>query len=270
MDKALYSAITNSNDFRPGDMEHFFERFQTKTNQSSYQMLIENEKIRAGMDVLELPSGSGAIAKILVDLVGEEGQVIAVDFNQDELDLIRDQRVIKKREAAQYLSLEENSIDYVFCHLGLMLFNPLEPALKEVFRVLRDGGVLVANLIEPNTNKAFQIFSKTSLEYQQHIQRFPGWGDPRVNEKENLEQVFHNIGFSVPLEYSKYVVSLKGSSKEIIESAKVFFQIHYMLDDSKRKEYRALLMQQLQQLEDPEKKIKLEISCKKIRARKIY
>lgn len=268
MDKKLYSLITQSSHYRPGDMEGLFKLFKSRDGKTSYEELLSGLKIDPGMKILELPSGSAPLSKLLLQNSGGEIEVIAVDFNQKELDRITDKRVQKKCEPAQKLSLDSDSIDFVFCHLGIMLFNPLQDALTEISRVLVSDGQLVANIIDFNGSNVLKTFSSTSGKYLQHVSEFPGWGDPRGNDRIGLEQALGKAGFKVPSKASQYSVSLKGRPKEVIDSARVFFQVNFMLDENLRNRYIEELVSRLESQADQQGFIELEIPFQRLIATK--
>jgi SAM-dependent methyltransferase len=103
--------------------------------------------------VLDLGSGPGLISPELLRRSG--GRVVALDRNRQALgQLAARYRAEARRQPLQpicadaaQLPFADRSFDLVFCQWALV-WMPLEPVLREMDRVLRPGGVLVA--LEPD------------------------------------------------------------------------------------------------------------------------
>ena len=106
--------------------------------------LADAADIREGQNVLDVACGTGMLARVLAELVRQEGSVSGVDLNPGMLAIAR--RIapgIDWREAeAEALPYDDESFDAVLCQFGLMLFLAPEVALQEMKRVLRSGGCL--------------------------------------------------------------------------------------------------------------------------------
>ena len=115
------------------------------------RMMVELAAVRRGHRVLDLATGTGDMAALLADKVGDEGLVIASDINAAMLELGRDRlldkgivdRVAFLQGDAERISFGESSLDRVTIAFGLRNVADKEAALRECHRVLRPGGRLV-------------------------------------------------------------------------------------------------------------------------------
>lgn len=111
-----------------------------------------------GLTVLDLGCGTGYDVYTISKLVGEEGHVIGVDMNDDQLAIAQKHRdsmaetfgfkksnvTFKKGyiEDLKSLGIEDESIDIVISNCVINLSPDKESVFKEIFRVLKRGGEL--------------------------------------------------------------------------------------------------------------------------------
>jgi SAM-dependent methyltransferase len=110
--------------------------------------LVEVVAPRAGATVLDVASGTGAVARAAAVAVGPMGRVIASDISTGMLAEVMsgadsNGAPIEILEApATSIPLEDDSVDIVLCQHGLPFVRDQESALAEMKRVLRPGGSL--------------------------------------------------------------------------------------------------------------------------------
>lgn len=107
--------------------------------------------LQAGMHVLDVAAGTGALTRLAAKSVGPSGQVVGLDLNSDMLDVAR--TIAREPTSAPIewragdvsaVPFDDESFDVVFCAFGLMFFLDRVGALKEMRRVLqRDGRVVL-------------------------------------------------------------------------------------------------------------------------------
>ena len=103
---------------------------------------------KPGMTVLDVASGTGAVARAAASAVGPTGRVIASDISAGMLAEVflgadPDGAPIETLEApATSIPLEDDSVDVVLCQHGLPFVRDQVTALAEMKRVLRPGGSL--------------------------------------------------------------------------------------------------------------------------------
>lgn len=93
--------------------------------------------------VLDLACGDGPLLQILNDRGHAATKLIGIDMSDGELSVAR--RILPHEirllnERAQEVSLDSGSVDYVLSHMALMLMDDIEQVVREIRRVLRDGG----------------------------------------------------------------------------------------------------------------------------------
>ena len=116
--------------------------------------------VRAGQRVLDIAGGTGDIAKLLAERVGDQGEVVLADINGSMLAEGRRRLVdrgltgnIRYCQAdAQYLPFPDNYFDCITIGFGLRNVTHKETALESMFRVLKPGGsALVLEFSKPSS-----------------------------------------------------------------------------------------------------------------------
>jgi SAM-dependent methyltransferase len=113
--------------------------------------LIEENQPWEGRRVLDLATGTGIVAQQLAGHVGPGGNVIGTDINTEMLTLAKKRcadlsPTVKFIECpAHPLELNDSSIDFVVCQQGFQFFPDKLAAALEIYRVLRDGGKVIAS-----------------------------------------------------------------------------------------------------------------------------
>ncbi len=109
---------------------------------------VATAQVRRGGRVLDLAGGTGDIAALLRDRVGETGEVVVGDINGEMLrvgrDRMTDRGVVRGLRwvqcNAQALPFPDGSFDLVTIAFGLRNVTDKDAALREMHRVLRPGG----------------------------------------------------------------------------------------------------------------------------------
>lgn len=107
--------------------------------------------VRRGQRILDLASGTGDLARLMADRVGEQGRVVMSDINEAMLTLGRDRMIDAGRVGnvdfvlanAEALPFASNHFDRVTIAFGLRNVTDKERALREMRRVLKPGGCVV-------------------------------------------------------------------------------------------------------------------------------
>jgi SAM-dependent methyltransferase len=115
------------------------------------QQVIGRAALTAGQHVLDLGTGTGAVAERAAQLVGPSGRVVGVDISSDVLRIARERvtalgltNVDLREGRAEALPAEGNAFDVVLASLSLMYVLDRDAAAHELARVLRPQGRLVA------------------------------------------------------------------------------------------------------------------------------
>ncbi len=115
------------------------------------EAVIARARLTAGESVLDLGSGTGAIAERAAELVGEGGQVVGIDISQDMLALARRRlgarnlaNVSLREGRGEDLPADDRAFDVLLSSLTLMYMIDRAATAREIARVLRPGGRLIA------------------------------------------------------------------------------------------------------------------------------
>jgi len=118
--------------------------------------ILEKAYIGDGMHVADIGAGSGHYAFLISDMVGDNGQVYAVDVQQDLLTKIKNEVTAKHRKNVGVIladaereggtGIAPGTIDRVLFANSLFQFDDKEGAAKEAKRLLkRTGRVIVVD-----------------------------------------------------------------------------------------------------------------------------
>jgi ubiquinone/menaquinone biosynthesis C-methylase UbiE len=141
-EKEFFSQWSESAPYWDKHREIIREMFQPIT-----QALIEDAKITARQDVLDVATGPGEPALSLSKLVGTEGKIIGVDAAPEMVEAARREAKRRGFQNANFdvalagdLPFPENTFDAVVSRFGVMFFpSPIE-GVREMLRVLKPGG----------------------------------------------------------------------------------------------------------------------------------
>lgn len=175
--------------------------------------VMKRMNVQSGRQALDVCTGTGDWALSLAEAVGETGKVIGLDFSENMLKVAKE-----KLDATSYdhvsfihgdamdLPFPDQSFDYVTIGFGLRNVPDYEQVLKEMYRVVKPGGLVVC--LETSQPTLFgyrhlyyfyfqyimpffgKIFAKSYDEYSwlnESAREFPG--------KEELKQLFLKVGF---------------------------------------------------------------------------
>ena len=109
--------------------------------------LIDQIDPQPGTTVLELTAGPGETGFLVAERLGPEGRLISSDFVPEMVEAARRGAAARGLDNvefrvldAQQIEMEDSSVDAVVSRFGLMLVPEQEKAVREIRRVLRDGG----------------------------------------------------------------------------------------------------------------------------------
>ena len=113
--------------------------------------LIARAGLTSGLNVLDLGTGTGAVAERAAEIVGPSGTVVGVDLSPEMLALARGRtsglgldNVSFSEGQAEAVPAEDGSFDVVLSSLVMMYVIDRAAAAREIARVLRPGGRFVA------------------------------------------------------------------------------------------------------------------------------
>ena len=126
--------------------------------------LIRVAALRPGERVLDVACGTGVVARLASQQVGDTGTVAGLDINAGMLAIARSALApgtpIEWHDAsAEAMPFPDASFDVVLCQMGLQFMPDKHAALREMWRVLERGGRLILNVPGP-TPQLFTIMGK--------------------------------------------------------------------------------------------------------------
>jgi SAM-dependent methyltransferase len=177
--------------------------------------------LKPGMRVADLGCGVGMVTALLAELVGPEGQVVGVDFSGAQIAQARESlpnslpNVHFVEASATDTGLPHESFDLVYCRFLLIHLTNPEQALREMYKLLKPGGIVVcedgdltsAGSEPPSALNAFaDLFGRLG----------PTWGVDYTLGRQ-LFQMVGAANFSKPeITFNQPVVA-RGESKRLLE-----------------------------------------------------
>ena len=173
---------SDSNHYLLGTSDEEIERlgFQHKVWSDSVLSLWEEAGFSGGHDILDLGCGPEFASLELADIVGPEGNVIAVDASEKFIHFLNQQlknsgikNIRSQVSDVHELDLPESSVDGVFARWVMCFVKNPEKVIAETVRVLRPGGSLVImdyfNYLSVNIFAVRESFSKLFKAYNQSL-----------------------------------------------------------------------------------------------------
>ncbi len=180
-----------------------FERRTGLNYQTTIAQIIEAAEPFPGMRVLDVPTGTGILARQFVGKVGQEGKIIGVDETREKVEAARlaaqSAKATLKTEwqmmPLDKLKFANGSFDLV---TSGMAFHRLDGAryLAEVHRVLADGGrLLIADELAPEIQPS-EFLKSVRRTYFRFIARDRAEADASFASNEEIAQLLHQAGFN--------------------------------------------------------------------------
>lgn len=117
------------------------------------QAMITSARLSDGENVLDLGTGTGAVAQQAASIVGPGGRVLAVDISPEMVALARQRatqgglhNMAVREGRAESIPAEDGSFDVVLASLSMMYVIDREEAARQIARVLKPGGRFVASV----------------------------------------------------------------------------------------------------------------------------
>lgn len=246
----------------PGCTSQSMAQAVTVGGHSSYDLLarVVPEHVE-GFTVLDLACGDGFLLDKLLGRHQPGMRLIGVDMSSDELsaatERLGDAPVTLLRARAQTLPVPDASVDFVLCHMALMLFDAVEDAIAEVRRVLEPGGTFSAIVgaasgdgMRPPSSAAFVTLLEDALNGEGLSLR-SRLGDPRVRKDEGIRALFNeSSGFASDVEITDHLLVLDISVAEALK----YFMLTYdpaLLSPNALANFERRLRSSLEGLADP-------------------
>lgn len=178
-----------------------YERFFVPTiGEPVAKVLIRKAALQPDERVLDVACGTGIIARLALQKVGNNGTVTGLDINPGMLAVARSivpDAITWHEAGAEDMPFSDESFDVVICQMGLQFMEDKPAALKEMYRVLLPGGRLILNVPGPAGN-VFEILAEAmgqninpeAEEFVKHVFS--------LNDTGEIRQLINDAGFRNP------------------------------------------------------------------------
>ena len=165
------------------------------------QRTIERLRLKPGDRVLDVACGSGASAIPAAQNVGESGTVLGVDLAERLLELARAKarRLGVTNIRFQVGDMErsgraDESFDAVVCVFGIFFVPDMAKAVRELWRMVRQGGQLAITTWGPRVFEpgASAFWEAVSRERRDLVRAFDPW--TRIDSPAGLEELLRASG----------------------------------------------------------------------------
>jgi ubiquinone/menaquinone biosynthesis C-methylase UbiE len=124
------------------------ERFYSPEMMERLPQLVSLFQLQKGGKILDVGAGTGGIVPYLLEAIGREGSIWAVDFAEEMVKIGRkkfqkERRVIFELASVEDLPYKDRFFDQIVCFGAFPHFEDKSKALEEMGRVLKPGGTLI-------------------------------------------------------------------------------------------------------------------------------
>ena len=193
------------------------------------EALVDYAQPTAGMQVLDLASGTGEPGITLARLVTTQGKVTALDQSSELLKIA--ERRAKEKDLGNFetraadaheLPFPDQTFDLATCRFGVMFFSDPQRAMKELSRVLKPGARACFVAWGPFEQPYWQCTMKIIHKHAGGTMLEPGGPDPfRFSVAGALSEVLRASGFRDVEESTRNVPwTWPGKASEVLEYAR--------------------------------------------------
>jgi len=136
------------------------------------EAVIARARLTAGESVLDVGVGTGAVAERAAEIIGSSGRAVGVDISPDMIALARQRmaargltNVTLREGRGESIPADDRDFDVVLSSLTLMYVIDRAAAAKEIARVLRPGGRLIASVWAGADECDIVLFQQTAGKF---------------------------------------------------------------------------------------------------------
>lgn len=157
-------------------------------------LVLEAAKVKSGHHIIDVACGTGALTIAVSEHIGSEGTVVGIDINEGMLRIARSKSSTVEwfNAPAEALPFDDGHFDCVVSQFGLMYFENQESAIREMMRVLRQGGLLTMAVWDKLDNNP-GLAAEENL-WQQVFGDEVDETPYRLGDKATLENLFKSSG----------------------------------------------------------------------------
>lgn len=133
--------------------ETWDNKFYTDDNIRYIQQLVSEFYLPKGVKVLDVGTGTGGIIPFVLDAIGDDGLIEAIDYAEEMIKRARQKFVNEKRVRFSVCDVsdtpfDDGYFDYVICFGVFPHVQDKHKALKEIYRILRpQGHIIIAHAL---------------------------------------------------------------------------------------------------------------------------
>jgi ubiquinone/menaquinone biosynthesis C-methylase UbiE len=191
------------------------------------RLLLERAALRPGEAVLDVATGPGTVARLAAEQVGPQGRVVGADVSEAMIAIARAKPPLSGAAKVEYvvspaapLAVEDGAFDVVTCQQGLQFFPDRAAAVREMRRVLKPGGRVVAAVWrEIALQPCFAALDAALGECLPAEQAEP-YGLPfRWPKAADLADAFRNEGFAaVSVTELRHPLTFEGGISQVVST----------------------------------------------------
>jgi ubiquinone/menaquinone biosynthesis C-methylase UbiE len=170
--------------------EGWDQKFYTPEMKERISHLISLFQLRPGAKILDVGAGTGGIIPSLLQAIGPEGSIWAVDFSEKMVEIGREKfkdepRVRFSLSAVESLPFAGEFFHHIVCFGAFPHFADKQLAVKEMHRVLKTEGTLII------------LHALSSQEIKQHHMGAAPVSHDFLPEEIEMRRVLETAGFQV-------------------------------------------------------------------------
>jgi len=170
----------------------------------SINRILQAVGLTRGMQVFEPGCGTGRLTRILVERVGPDGRVLALDISSKMIEICRRSLAVFRNAevrcaAVEDLSLEDEKFDLVICHNVFPHFDCKRKIVSHLASALRPRGKFIISHFE-NSAAINELHSKLHPSIQNDL----------LPPEPEMREILASAGFQIELlqdNHSGYLIS---------------------------------------------------------------
>jgi SAM-dependent methyltransferase len=163
------------------------QRLEAKTDPAETQRQLALVGLRPGFRALDAGAGTGAVARVMAEMVGSGGSVVAFDGSEDRIAAgARMSSAANLAFVAGDLyapSLPAGSFDFIWCRFLFEYLEDPDRMLLQLVKLLKPGGKLVVGDLDGNSVFHYPIPADVEADLSRLMRALEGRFDPFAGRK---------------------------------------------------------------------------------------
>ena len=193
-----------------------YDKYGGKIFEAYASPMLEGAELKPGYHVLDIACGPGIPSFLAAELVAPNGSVVGIDLADGMVELAKSKarergltNLTFRQADAENIPFAEEAFDKVLCNHGLVHTTDRSKALREMWRVLKKGGLLALSVWStPDRALTIGIVAKAIRESypQAMVPGAPMWFD--FGPEGVLENALSQVGFE-HVRTQRYTIALE-------------------------------------------------------------